>query len=55
MQIGVDLLCYGLGAMLALWLIPECHTYWPAPLPVTFIGGGLIYAFSAAYRADRGY
>lgn len=53
--LGVVLLCFGLGSMLALWLIPGVHTYWPAPLPVTFIGGGLIFAFSAGSHIDSGY
>src|SRR4051812_43858496 len=43
--IGIVLVCFGLGSMLALWLLPESRTYWPAPLPVAFIGGGLIFAF----------
>jgi len=53
--IGVVLLSFGLGSMLALWLLPGFHTYWPAPLPVAFIGGGLIFAFAAGSRTDRGY
>lgn len=51
--IGIVLFCFGLGAMLALWLIPGSHSYWPASLPVTFIGGGLIFAFSAGSREDH--
>ncbi|MBB6051182.1 hypothetical protein [Armatimonas rosea] len=53
--IGVVLLCFGLGAMLTLWLLPSMRSYWPAPLPVAFIGGGLLYAFSAGSRVNNGY
>jgi hypothetical protein len=53
--IGVVLLCFGLGSMLTLWLLPGLRAYWPAPLPVTFIGGGIIFAFSAISRVDSGY
>jgi hypothetical protein len=53
--IGVVLLCFGLGAMLTLWLLPSMHSFWPAPLPVAFIGGGLLYAFSAGSRVNNGY
>lgn len=53
--IGVVLLCFGLGSMLTLWLLPGLHPYWPAPLPVTFIGGGLLFAFYVASPDDSGY
>lgn len=53
--IGVVLLCFGLGAMLALWLVPDLHRFWPLPLPVAFIGGGLVYAFSTGSRVTDGF
>ena len=53
--IGIVLLCFGLGSMLMLWLLPGFHSYWPAPLPVAFIGGGLIFAFSVGSRDESGY
>lgn len=53
--IGVVLLCFGLGTMLTLWLLPGSRSYWPAPLPVAFIGGGLILAFSPGSRINDGY
>lgn len=53
--IGIVLLFFGLGSMLALWLLPGLHAYWPAPLPVTFIGGGLLIAFSASSRVNSEY
>jgi hypothetical protein len=54
-QIGVVLLCFGLGAMLALRLIPGTDSAWPAPLPLAFVGGGLIVAFSPGSRLSDGY
>jgi hypothetical protein len=53
--IGVVLLCFGLGSILMLWLIPGFRSYWPAPLPVAFIGGGLMIAFSPRSRVNDGY
>jgi hypothetical protein len=53
--IGAVLCCFGLGSMLALWLLPGCRPYWPAPLPVAFIGGGLLLAFSAGSRVNSEY
>lgn len=55
MLIGVVLLCFGFGAMLALWLLPGMRLFWPAPLPIALIGGGLIFAFTAISREDSGY
>ena len=53
--IGVVLLCFGLGSILMLWLIPGFRSYWPAPLPVAFIGGGLMIAFSPGSHVNDGY
>ena len=53
--IGAVLFSFGLGSILAMWLLPGTHNYWPAPLPVTFIGGGLIFAFAAISRLDSEY
>jgi hypothetical protein len=44
--IGMVLACFGLGSMLMLWLLPGMQNYWPAPLPIAFIGGGIFFAFS---------
>ncbi|MGC4047979.1 MAG: hypothetical protein QM758_29645 [Armatimonas sp.] len=52
--IGVVLLSFALGTMLMLWLLPWGSANWPAPLPIAFIGGGLIFAYFAT-RGDRGY
>ena len=53
--IGAVLLAFGLGAMLMMRLIPAFHAFWPAPLPVAFIGGGLIFAFFACSRDNLEY
>jgi hypothetical protein len=53
--IGIVLLSFGLGTMLVLWLLPGLHAYWPAPLPVTFMGGGLMIAFLPGSRVNNGY
>lgn len=53
--IGVVLLCFGVGSMLTLLLLPGGASYWAAPLPIAFIGGGLVYAFTVGLRVDRGF
>lgn len=53
--IGIVLLCFGLGSMLMLWLLPGARAYWPAPLPIAFIGGGLIFAYFFSSPTDSGY
>ena len=53
--IGAVLLCFGLGTMLALWLMPAFHNIWPMALPVAFMGGGLLIAFSAGSRVNSDY
>ena len=52
--IGAVLLCFGLGSMLALWLVPGSRGLWPIPLPVEFIGGGILLAYSMDTPLDRG-
>lgn len=54
MLIGIVLLFFGAGAMLSMWLMPAFRSLWPAPLPVTFIGGGLLIAFFASKRPEFG-
>ena len=53
-MIGVVFLCFGVGSMLMLWLMPAMRHLWPAPLPLAFLGGGLAFAASTGQRADRG-
>jgi hypothetical protein len=48
--IGIVLACFGLGSMLMLWLMPGMKTLWPAPLPMVFMGGGLMFAFPLSPR-----
>lgn len=52
--IGLVLTAFGLGSMLALWLLPGGRPYWAAPLPVAFVGGGLVLAFFSGARTDFG-
>jgi len=52
--IGMVLLSFGVGAMLMIRLLPGGGLYWAAPLPVAFMGVGLILAYFAV-RSDRGY
>jgi hypothetical protein len=53
--LGLVLLCFGVGSMLMLWLLPGARAYWPAPLPVAFIGGGLLLAFSPGSPVNSEY
>jgi hypothetical protein len=53
-MIGVVLLCFGVGSMLMLWLMPAMRNLWAAPIPVAFIGGGLIFASAMGPHAERG-
>jgi hypothetical protein len=55
MLIGAVLLAFGLGSMLMLYLLPGFRSLWPAPLPIAFIGGGLLIAFATFVRSGRGY
>jgi hypothetical protein len=51
--LGIVLLTFGAGSMIALRLIPnvEKQPYWPLPLPVAMIGLGLmLYHFLAGQR-----
>lgn len=52
--IGAVLLAFGLGTMLMLWLLPGARLYWSAPLPIAFIGGGLVIAYRALAHSGRG-
>ena len=53
--IGVVLLSFALGTMLMLWLLPNGRAFWAAPMPIGFIGGGLIFAYFATLRDGSGY
>ncbi len=48
--IGLVLAMFGIGSMITLSLIDEFRRAWPAPLPVAFIGIGLVlyYVMTAA-------
>ena len=48
--IGLVLVMFGIGSMITLALIDEFRRAWPAPLPVAFIGIGLVlyYVLTAA-------
>lgn len=47
---GMVLTAFGVGSMIALSLVDRLRAAWPLPLPVTFIGVGLIlyYVLTAA-------
>jgi hypothetical protein len=49
--IGIVLLFFGVGSMLALALLPGSRAYWPAPLPIAFMGGGLLIASLGSTRS----
>ena len=54
--IGIVLAAFGIGTMIALWIVMGPRGYWPMPLPVAFIGGGLILYFLLTPQLDdRGY
>jgi len=53
--IGAVFLSFGAGAALTLWLMPSFHALWPAPLPLAFIGGGILFAYTTVAHPDRGY
>ncbi|HWD41109.1 MAG TPA: hypothetical protein VG944_19835 [Fimbriimonas sp.] len=55
MLIGMVLLCFGLGSTLAMLVTPGARAYWAAPLPISFIGGGLLIAFAASFRSESGH
>jgi H+/Cl- antiporter ClcA len=40
--IGIVLAAFGFGSMIALLMIDEFRTVWPMPLPVVFMGLGLV-------------
>ena len=54
MLIGIVLLFFGIGSMLTIALLPGAQAYWPAPLPVAFIGGALLIAFGLSSRSAFG-
>ena len=45
---GIVWLALGFGAMLALRLIPNAPALWPLPLPLAFLGVGLILYYALA-------
>ena len=48
--IGIVLAAFGVGAMVAMSLVDEFHRAWPVPLPVAFMGGGLMLYYYLAGR-----
>lgn len=55
LMIGIVLLCFGIGTMIALWTMEGSRAFWAAPLPVAFIGGGLVLYTLTSNQIDRGY
>jgi hypothetical protein len=53
--LGMVLFCFGAGSMATMALMPGTRPFWPAPLPVSFMGGGLLTAFFIMTRSERGY
>ena len=50
---GIVWLALGFGAMLALRLIPNAPVLWPLPLPMAFLGIGLILYYALANERAR--
>jgi hypothetical protein len=50
---GIVWLMFGLGAIVALRFVglPQGPTLWPVPLPIAFLGAGLILYYVLASRA----
>lgn len=51
--IGIVLAMFGIGSMITLSLLDEFRRGWPAPLPVAFIGLGLVLYYLLTAAADR--
>ena len=50
--LGIILSGFGAGSMIALSFVHGNHTYWPLPLPMVFMGVGLmLFYFLASDRA----
>lgn len=51
LMLGIVLAGFGAGSMIALSFVHGKHTYWPLPLPMVFMGVGmLLFYFLAADR-----
>ena len=46
--VGMVLMAFGVGSMIALSLVERLRPVWPMPLPVAFIGGGLVLYYFLA-------
>jgi len=53
LMIGMVLTAFGLGAMGALAMVERWRPLWPLPLPVAFMGAGLVLYYMLAGR-DQG-
>jgi hypothetical protein len=51
--IGLVLAMFGIGSMITLSLLDEFRWGWPAPLPVAFIGLGLVLFYVLTAEPDR--
>lgn len=48
--IGIVLAGFGLGLMIAMSMVDEFRRAWPMPLPVAFMGAGLVLYYYLAGR-----
>ena len=48
--IGMVLAAFGVGSMIALFMVERLRPVWPMPLPVAFIGAGLVLYYVLAGR-----
>ncbi len=48
--LGILLVAFGAGSMIALAMVDSLRASWPIPMPVTFMGGGLIIYYLLAGR-----
>ncbi len=51
--IGIVLAMFGIGSMITLSLLDEFRWGWPAPLPVAFIGLGLVLYYLLTAASDH--
>ena len=52
LMIGIVLAAFGAGAMIAMSMVDQFHRAWPVPLPVVFMGAGLVLYYYLA-GSDR--
>ena len=50
LMIGIVLTAFGVGTMIAMSTVDEFHRAWPMPLPLAFMGAGLVLYYYLAGR-----